>query len=42
MKRTLEPTATAYLICVPGANMYLVAVIDSMLYYPEVTRKNEI
>jgi hypothetical protein len=33
MKGTLEPTAAAYLICVPGANMYLVAVIDSMLYY---------
>ena len=43
MKRTFGPTSTySSLTCVPEASIYLVAVIDPMIYYPETFRENEI
>ena len=42
MKKTLGPTSTASLTWVLGVSIYFVAVIDSMIYYPGATRKNEI
>ena len=43
MKRTFGPTSTSSSpTCVPGAGIYLAAVIDSMIYYPETTRENEV